>query len=105
MLGDDRQQPVVLPEDRVHEGVEEEVRPVDPEVRQQVLHASAGPAGERAMAQRLVLRALLTDDQDLDLLVAEPAAVEHRPEVPAELLVARQRDAEAAVVRRLGEQP
>ena len=105
VLSDDRQQPVVLPEDGVHEGVEEEVRPVDPDVRQQVLHPSTCPASERTMTQRFVLRALLTDDQYLDLLVTKPSAVEHRSEMPAELLVARQRDADAAIVRCLGEEP
>src|SRR6185295_16444437 len=94
----------VLPEDRVDERVEEEVRAVDPEVGQQVLHPTACSAGERTVAQRLVLRALLTDDQNLDLLVAQPPAVEHRTEVPAELLVARQRNTEAAIVRRLSKE-
>src|SRR4026207_1245621 len=105
MLGEDRQQAVVLTEDRVDERVEEQVRAVDPEMVEQVLHASAGTARERAMAQRFILRALLADDQHLDLLVAETAAVEHRPEVPTELLVARHGDAGAARVRCFGEQP
>src|SRR5947208_14231063 len=72
---------------------------------QQVLHPAAGAAGERTMAQRLVLCALLTDDEHFDLLITETPAIEHRPEVPAELLVARHGDPEAAVVGCLREQP
>ena len=104
MLGDDRQQPVVLPEDRVHERVEEQVRTIDAEMCEQMLHATTGTTGERAVAQRLVLGALLADDEDLDLMVAEAPAVEHRAEVPTKLLVARHRHAEAPIVRGLGEQ-
>jgi hypothetical protein len=57
-VGDDRGAPVlgqgpqvvgVLAEDRVHEGVQEQVRAVQAEVAQQVLHAGPGAAGERAV--------------------------------------------------------
>jgi hypothetical protein len=105
MLGDRRQETVVLVEDRIDEGVEEEVRAIDPEVIEQPLHASAGATRERSVAQRFVLSTLLADDEHLDLVVAETPPVEHRPEVPAELFTARERLAEPAVVRWLCEQP
>ena len=48
VLGDDRQQPVVLPEDRVHEGVEEEVRAIDPEwVSRCCMRPPVPPVNER----------------------------------------------------------
>jgi hypothetical protein len=50
------------------------------------------------MAQRLVLRALLADDQHLDLAVPEATPIEHRSEVPAERLAAGRLDAERQVV-------
>ena len=55
---------VVLAEDRIDERVEKEIRARDAEVAQEVLHPRAGAADERAVAQRLVLRAFLSDDED-----------------------------------------
>jgi len=97
--------PVVLAVDRVHEGVQEEIGARDPDVMEEVLHPGAGSAHEGAVAQRLVLRSLLPDDEDARAAIGEPAAVEHRAEVPAELLATEHGLAEAAVVRRLGKEP
>lgn len=104
ILSELRKQPVVLAEDRVDERVQEQIRARDTEVVQDVLHASAGPAGERAMRQRFVLSALLSDDQHTHRVVLQPPSVEHRPEVPAELLVAGDRDSDGPIVRCGGEQ-
>ena len=93
----------VLPEDRVDEGVQEQVGAVKADVAQEVLHAGAGPTGEGAVRQRLVLGALLADHHDLGGAV-QPAAEEHRAVLPAEHLPPQHRTAEPPIVRRLGEQ-
>ena len=71
---------------------------------EEVLHARAAAAHKRSVAERLVLRALLPDHEHAHAAVGEPAAKKHRPEMPAELVPAAQRTAQAAVVRRLGEE-
>jgi hypothetical protein len=103
VLGERAQLVAVLAEDRVDERVEEQVGAVQAEVAQQVLHARASAAGERAVRQRLVLGALLADQHHLGGAV-QAAAEEHRAVVPAERLAAQHRPAKATVVWRGGEQ-
>ena len=55
---------------------------------EEVLHPRAGAADERTMPERLVLRALLPDDEHTRSIARQPAAIEHRAEVPAELFTA-----------------
>ena len=102
--------PAELAGDRVHERVEEQVRPGDAEVGQQVLHPAARLAHERPMGQGLVRPRVLPDDEHPGLPVAQPPPVEHRAELPAEplefrTLGGRERAAQAPVVGSLGEQP
>ena len=51
-----------------------------------VLWASVADAGY-VHASACALGSLLPDDQDLDVVVPQTAPVEHRAEVPAELLM------------------
>ncbi len=94
----------VLTEDGIDERVEEEIRLRDADVAEEVLHSRAGATDERTMPERLVLRAFLPDDEHARRIVCEPAAIEHRAEVPAELFAAAQRAAETAIIGRLGKQ-
>ena len=103
ILGERAQVLGVLAEDRVHERVQEQVRAIETDEAQQVLHPRSGAAGERAVRERLVLGAFLADHHDLGGAV-EPAPEEHRAVVPAERLAADHGLAEPAVVRGLGEQ-
>ncbi len=93
----------VLTEDRIDERVEEEIRLRDADVPQDMLQAAARAADERAMTERLVLRAFLPDDEHSCGAIRQPPAIEHRTEVPPEFVAAAQRAAEPAVVGRFGE--
>src|SRR4029453_5125313 len=96
---------LVLAEDRIDEGVEKEIGARNAEMAEEVLHARSRSANEGSVSERLVLGALLADDEHARGAVGQPAGKEHRAKIPAKRAAADNRMPEAAIVRRLGEQP
>ena len=93
----------VLAEDRVNERVQEQVRAVQAKGLEEMLHPRTRASRERPVRQRLVLRALLADDDHPGRTV-QAAPEEHRPVVPPEAVPTENGMRQATIVRSLGEE-
>jgi hypothetical protein len=103
VLGQRPKMLAVLAEDRVDERVQEQVRAVQAKGPEEMLHACARAPRERPVRQRLVLCALLADDDHHGRAV-QAAPKEHRPMMPPEAVPTENRMRQATIVRGLGEQ-
>jgi hypothetical protein len=90
----------VLPENRVHECVQEQVGAGDAQVVQEMLHASASSTGEGAVSQRFILGALLSNHHHLHGIILQAAAVKHRTEMPSECLSVKYGFTQLAIIGR-----